>query len=115
MKINVFLLLVALFVSGLIYYGFSSFEENTLQLACETAVCTIALVSALAVSITGCPRETVMFRTLAAVWFGVSLLVNVLFLVFRATRGMVVITDGLLFAGGLLGLYFIYKASHEDN
>lgn len=115
MKMNIFLLVVALFVGGLMYYSFSSFEENRLSGVCEAISCTLALVSALALSITGCPRETVMFKTYASIWFVVSLFVNILFIVFQGTMRTIMITNCLLFVGGILGLYFIYKASHENT
>ena len=115
MKINIFLLVIALFVGGLVYYIFSAFEADVLSRVCETVSCTLALVSVLAISIAGCPRETVMFKTWASIWFVVALLVNILFIVFQGMPRTVVITNCLLFAGGILGLYFIYKASHENT
>ena len=115
MKINFFLLVIALIVGGLMYYSFSAFEADVLSRACEAVSCTLALVSALAISITGCPRETVMFKTWASIWFVVALLVNILFIVFKGMPKTVIITNCLLFVGGILGLYFIYKASHENT
>lgn len=115
MKINFFLLFIALIVGGLMYYSFSAFEADVLSRACETVSCTLALVGALAISIAGCSRESVMFKTWASVWFVVALLVNILFIVFEGTPKAVIITNCLLFVGGISGLYFIYKASHENT
>ncbi len=115
MKINFFLLFIALIVGGLMYYSFSAFEADVLSRACETVSCTLALVGALAISIAGCLRESVMFKTWASVWFVVALLVNILFIVFEGTPKAVIITNCLLFVGGISGLYFIYKASHENT
>lgn len=115
MKVNVFLAVMALLIGGLIYYCFSSFGGHTVLTVVEAVVCTIALVAAMGVRLKDCPRETTMFKTTAVLWFFLLLVVNGLLVGFHAGQGTVIVMDGLLLIGGILGLYFIYRASYEKS
>ena len=115
MRVNLFLLVIALLIGGLIYYCFYVFGQNPSLIVLEAGTCTLALIAAMGIRLKDAPRETAMFKTGAILWFLLLLIVNSLLLILNAGKEAVVILNGLLTLGGVLVLYFIYQSCHESN
>lgn len=110
MKANPFMIIISVFIGSLIFYGFYSSSDSLFLSLAGALLTTAALAFTLGINIVDRPRGTVMFKVLACIMFIILLAVNTLFIWLRVTEGTSIVTNGLLGAGGAIGLYLIYKS-----
>jgi ABC-type glycerol-3-phosphate transport system permease component len=111
MKIDFIKTFIALAVSALIAYGFSSFHhsENS-QLLVFASFSELFLSSFLILGLRfELNRTTANVRTLASIFFVVFLLTNVVFSFVTFSQQLYVIINGILFLIGVLIVYSIIK------
>jgi len=97
MKVNFFLLFIALVLSGLVFYGFYEWTDNNALYSWISAVASLFfLIPALAVGIADYPRGTVMMKTFSAVIFVVMLIANILFAKYEVSNATFIIANGVL-------------------
>lgn len=115
MKINVFLLVIALFIGALVFYCFHILGQTFSLNLLGTGACTIALVAAMGIKLKAAPRETTMFKTSAIICFCLLLIINFLSVLFNAGLEVTIILNCVLVLSGILVLYFIYRTCYENN
>lgn len=110
MKVNLFILIIALLIGGLTFYGFYAMDDNLLTSILGSALCTLFLVLSVGVNIPQYPRSSTMFNVLAGLLFVILLIANLVFTILKVSDAVFIITNGLVAAVGSIGLYFIYKS-----
>ena len=115
MKINMFLGIVALALSALIFYGFYQCAQADYLAFTAGAAMLFSLVPALALYFEGKERMTIMFRTASGIAFFAFLILNVLLVCFNACESKTVIFNGFVLIIEALSLYGIYNAAKSDD
>lgn len=110
MKLNVFMLIIALIVGALIFYGFYSGTDRILLSVGSAVVCAVSLALALGTDIVDYPRTTTMFRVVAGLLFFAFLILDLLFWWFEVADAKFIIFNGILAVIGAVGLYTIGKS-----
>lgn len=110
MRINLFTLIVALVVGGLLGYGFYSMTDTKWLAILGAVLCTLLLVATMSVHLPGYPRSSVMFKTLSGILFLILLIADTIFFRITVPMSVFVITNGLITAIGATGLHLIYKS-----
>ena len=96
MKVNVFLLLIALIVSGLAFYAFHANTENLLFSLGSALSCLIYLSAAIAFSLPDTPRAGSMVKVTSSIFAVVVLLLNLFFIAKNVSNVTFVVTNGIL-------------------
>lgn len=110
MKVNIFTLIVALIVGGLLLYGFYSMTGNYCLPILGAVFCTLFLIVTMSISLPGYPRSSATFKTLSGILFFLLLIANLVFFQITVPISVFVITNGLIAAIGATGLHHIYKS-----
>lgn len=110
MKLNIFMLVIALIVGGLIFYGLFSGSDRMLLSSISAILCGVALLMSFGVEIVGRPRSTTMFRTLAGLLFLAFLIVDLLCFWLAASDIKFIMLNGVIGVVGAIGLYLVYSS-----
>lgn len=110
MKVNVFLLIVALVIGGLLFYGFHALDTSLLFSIPGAVLCTVFLITSMSLSLPESPRSSLMFRTLGGILFMVLLIADLIFIRLEVSEAVFIVTNGLVAAIGATGMHFIYKS-----
>lgn len=110
MKVNIFTLIVALIVGGLLFYGFYTMAGSYCLPILGAVLCTLFLVVTMSISLPGYPRSSTMFKTLSGILFLLLLIADIIFFRMTVPISVFVITNGLIAAIGATGLHHIYKS-----
>lgn len=110
MKLNVFMLVIALIVGGLIFYGLFSYSDRILLSSGSAVLCGAALLMSFGVEIVDRPRSTTMFRVLGGLLFLAFLIVDLLCLWLAASDAKFIILNGIIGVIGAIGLYLVYNS-----
>lgn len=111
MKFNLFLSCIAVVVSGLVFYGLYEMNPDKLIFPIvATVVSLILLVFTMGVSFSDYPRSTTMAKTATGFFWFLTLITNILFVVFDAANVVFIITNALLLAIWVSIAYGIFKS-----
>ncbi|NDV80452.1 hypothetical protein [Bacteroides sp. 51] len=111
MKLNLFLSIIAVVVSGLVFYGLYEVNNEKLIYPITATVVNVALlVFTMGVSFEGYPRSTTMAKTSTGIFWFIALVMNVLFVVFEAPNVVLIITNVLLLSICAAVVYGILKS-----
>ena len=111
MKLNFIPTIIAIAISGLISYGFYSFHNSNNKLLLSIGSFTfLALTLIFTIGATfDLSRTKINIRTVSALFFGTSLVSNLVFSFFEFTKPIYVIVNGILLLAYLLVIYSIQK------
>lgn len=110
MRVNVFLAVLSLILGGLIFYAFYASTGQTVFSAVATATSAVSLLAWMGFSLPESSRGTVVFKTAAGLFFGVSLVLNVCFVWILVNQHALIIANGILLVLELAVLYGIIKS-----
>lgn len=110
MKVNLFMLVIALIIGGLILYGFHALEATWLFSIIGAIICTLLLIASISIHLPEHPRSSLMFRTLSGILFFVLLVADIIFIEMKISEALFILTNGIVVASGAIGLHFIYKS-----
>jgi hypothetical protein len=96
MKVNLFLLVIALLISGLVFYGFHVNTENLLFSLGSALVCLIYLSAAIAFSSPDAPRSNTMVKVTSGIFVVAALLLNMFFTAKDVSNATYLIVNGVL-------------------
>ena len=98
MKINFFLLFIALAICGLVFFGFYNWTDNNLLYTSVSAgVSLFFLVPTIALTWPEHPRGTTMAKVLSGLVFVVALVANILLARYEVSSTTFIIVNGALF------------------
>ena len=98
MKVNFFMLFIALVLCGLIFFGFYKWTDYDALYTWVSSVASLFfLVPALALKVADYPRGSTMMKVFSFVIFVVMLIANILFAKYEVSSTLYVIVNGALF------------------
>lgn len=109
MKVNLFLVLLALLAGTLIGYGFHASGVGMLQTMVSYVLCTLFLATGMGLSVEGYPRTTTLMKTVALGFFLLTLGLNILLIAVGTEPPACIITNGLLALITLTIVYLIVR------
>lgn len=104
------MLVVALIIGGLIFYGFHALEATWLFSTLGAAICTLLLIASISIHLPEHPRTSLLFRTVSGILFFVLIVADIIFIEMKISEALFIVTNGLVVATGAIGLHFIYKS-----
>lgn len=110
MRVNIFLLLLALALSGLAFYGFHSCTDNLLFSLGSALLCLVYLSAAMAFYTKESPRSGAMVKLVSGIFTGVVLLLNVFFVWKNVSDVTYIVTNGILLCVWAVTVYGIGRA-----
>lgn len=111
MRINFFMLLIALLLCGLIFFGFYQWTGGNMLYTCvSSAVSLFFLVPPLALRSEDSARGNAMANVFSSTIFVLMLIANVLFARYEASTTLFVLVNGVLFCIWAAVYYGITKA-----
>lgn len=110
MKINFFMLLVAIVVGLLLYFGFHHYYGNVLYSVAIALIGFLMFGTAAAVHLPTSHRSAAMLKVASAVFFFILLITDILFALFSISDAMFIIMNGLIVCFWAMSVYSIARA-----
>lgn len=113
MKVNPFLLVISLLLSGLIFYAFYVPCAHLPYALTTSLVAALTLIPAMSISIKDAHRLTVMVKVTSGAFFALTLVLNVLFAIWNIPFFVFIITNGVLLCACAVIVYSIAKTKQK--
>lgn len=110
MKVNIFMLFIALILAAMVFIGFNHYYGDLLYTVGTTVVALIMLATGMSFTPEDSPRSGIMIKVASWVFFIILMLVDILFAFYDISGTMFLIVNLAILCGWAVGVYSIARA-----